>query len=102
MNRVTALLLAMATLLAHSLAIHLEETGDFAPPYESVHRAYHLARNADAFTVSSPGDMAAHLLDPARERVEILAAPYADLDFRSLGTYTRAQLDEISAAPDAF
>ena len=27
---------------------------------------------------------------------------YTDLDFRSLGTYTRAQLDEIAAAPDAF
>ncbi len=27
---------------------------------------------------------------------------YTDLDFRSLGSYTRAQLDEIAAAPDAF
>ena len=27
---------------------------------------------------------------------------YTDLDFRSLGSYTRAQLDEIAEAPDAF
>ncbi|MBI1847629.1 MAG: hypothetical protein HY294_11550 [Candidatus Rokubacteria bacterium] len=27
---------------------------------------------------------------------------YADLDFRSLGSYTRANLDRIAAAPDAF
>jgi malate synthase len=27
---------------------------------------------------------------------------YTELDFRSLGSYTRAQLDEIAAAPDAF
>lgn len=27
---------------------------------------------------------------------------YLELDFRSLGSYTRAQLDEIAAAPDAF
>src|SRR5262245_56292608 len=27
---------------------------------------------------------------------------YADLDFRSLGSYTRADLDRIAAAPDAF
>lgn len=44
MNRVTALLLAMATLLAHALAIHLTEAGEFAPPYEAAHRAFHLAR----------------------------------------------------------
>jgi hypothetical protein len=27
---------------------------------------------------------------------------YVDLDFRSLGTYSRADLDAIAAAPDAF
>ena len=27
---------------------------------------------------------------------------YRDLDFRSLGSYTRADLDAIAAAPDAF
>ena len=27
---------------------------------------------------------------------------YAELDFRSLGSYTRAQLEEIAASPDAF
>ena len=27
---------------------------------------------------------------------------YTDLDFRSLGTYTRADLETIAAAPDAF
>ena len=44
MNRITALLLGLATLLAHTLAIHITDTGDFAPPYEIAHRAYHLAR----------------------------------------------------------
>ena len=27
---------------------------------------------------------------------------YTELDFRSLGSYTRADLDRIAAAPDAF
>lgn len=27
---------------------------------------------------------------------------YTELDFRSLGSYTRADLDAIAAAPDAF
>lgn len=45
MNRTTALLLAMAALLAHTLAIHLDVAGHFAQPYEVAHRAYHLARN---------------------------------------------------------
>ena len=27
---------------------------------------------------------------------------YTDLDFRSLGSYTRADLDRIAAEPDAF
>ena len=27
---------------------------------------------------------------------------YTDLDFRSLGSYTRADLERIAAAPDAF
>jgi hypothetical protein len=27
---------------------------------------------------------------------------YTDLDFRSLGSYTRADLDRISREPDAF
>lgn len=44
MNRITALLLGLATLLAHTLAIHITDTGEFAPPYEIAHRAYHLAR----------------------------------------------------------
>ena len=41
-----------------------------------------LQRNADARTISDPGDAATHLFDPARESVEILAAPYAGLGFR--------------------
>ena len=45
MNRVTALLLAMATMLAHTLAIHVDENGVFAHPYEEPHKAFHLARN---------------------------------------------------------
>ena len=27
---------------------------------------------------------------------------YTDFDFRSLGSYTRADLEKIAAAPDAF
>ena len=27
---------------------------------------------------------------------------YTDLNFRSLGSYTRSQLEEIAAAPEAF
>jgi hypothetical protein len=27
---------------------------------------------------------------------------YTELDFRSLGSYTRADLDAIAAAPDSF
>ena len=45
MNRATALLLAMATLLAHALAVHRDEDGRFGQPYEVAHEAYHLARN---------------------------------------------------------
>lgn len=45
MNRITALLLAMAALLAHALAMHLDEIGAFGHPYEVAHQAYHLARN---------------------------------------------------------
>ncbi|MCP3920495.1 MAG: hypothetical protein GY711_33625 [bacterium] len=45
MNRATALVLAMAALLAHALAIHLDEIRRFGTPYESAHVAYRLARN---------------------------------------------------------
>ena len=45
MNRATALLLAMATLLAHALAVHRDEDGSFGQPYEVAHEAYHLGRN---------------------------------------------------------
>ncbi len=45
MNRGTALLLAMAALLAHALALHQDGAGQFATAHESAHVAYHLARN---------------------------------------------------------
>ena len=44
MNRKTALLLALAALLAHALALHQDAAGGFAPPHESAHVAYRLAR----------------------------------------------------------
>ena len=45
MKRAAALLLALAALLAHALAIHLDEGRRFGVPYDSVHVAYRLARN---------------------------------------------------------
>lgn len=39
------MLLAMATLLAHALAVHRDEDGRFGQPYEVAHEAYHLGRN---------------------------------------------------------
>ena len=45
MNRTLAILLAMAMLLAHSLALHLNPEGHLGEPYEYAHRAYRLARN---------------------------------------------------------
>ena len=45
MNRATALLLAMAALLAHTLAIHHTGAQQFAPPYDLAHVAYRIARN---------------------------------------------------------
>jgi len=45
MNRTLAILLAMAMLLAHGLALHLTPEGNLGEPYEYAHRAYHLARN---------------------------------------------------------
>jgi len=44
MNRATALILAMATLLAHTLAIHHNGAGQFAVPYDVAHVAFHLGR----------------------------------------------------------
>ncbi len=45
MNRITAVLLAMAVLLVHVLGVHRDGLGAFAPPFESAHAAYHLGRN---------------------------------------------------------
>ena len=45
MNRTLAILLAMAILLSHSLALHLNPEGHLGEPYEYAHRAYRLARN---------------------------------------------------------
>jgi len=66
MNRITALLLAMATLLAHTLAIHLTPEGQLAQPYEYVHGAFTLARHAVrdgvwAWNVGASGAQAAGL-----------------------------------------
>ena len=45
MNRTTAILVALATLLVHVLAIHQNVDGDFGPPFEFAHVAYRAARN---------------------------------------------------------
>ncbi|MFT5052363.1 MAG: hypothetical protein ACI8QZ_003796 [Chlamydiales bacterium] len=45
MNRGTALLLAMAALLAHALAIHHNELQAFGAPYDLAHVAFRMARN---------------------------------------------------------
>lgn len=45
MNRTSALLLAMALLLAHALAIHMTEDGVLAKPYERAHVAYRAGRS---------------------------------------------------------
>ena len=45
MNRTTALLLAMAALLAHALAVHVDPSGRLGQPFEEAHAAFRLARN---------------------------------------------------------
>lgn len=45
MNRPTAILVALATLLAHVLALHQNVEGTFAPPFELAHVAFREARN---------------------------------------------------------
>jgi len=45
MNRITVVVLALAILLAHTLAIHQTPSGDFAPPYDRAHVAYRIGRN---------------------------------------------------------
>lgn len=45
MNRATIIYLALAVLLAHTLAIHKTPAGDFAPPFEVAHVAYRQGRN---------------------------------------------------------
>ena len=45
MNRTFALFLALAILLAHALALHTDELGRIAPPYDAAHVAYRMGRN---------------------------------------------------------
>ena len=45
MNRTTVVFLALAILLAHTLAIHQTPEGGFAAPYGSAHAAFRLGRN---------------------------------------------------------
>ena len=45
MNRTLALLLTIAILLAHMLAIHKNALGAIAPPYDNAHVVYRIARN---------------------------------------------------------
>ncbi len=45
MNRITAILLAMAALLVHILAVHRNGLGTFGAPYDTAHVAFHLGRN---------------------------------------------------------
>jgi len=44
-NRTFALFLAIAVLIAHTLAIHQNAVGEIAPPYDVAHVAFRLARN---------------------------------------------------------
>ena len=44
MNRTTVVFLAVAVLLAHTLAIHQTPRGEFAAPYEQAHVAFRLGR----------------------------------------------------------
>jgi hypothetical protein len=44
-NRIIALFVALAMLLAHSLAIHDDGFGRFSFPYEQAYAALRLARN---------------------------------------------------------
>ena len=45
MNRITAILLAMAALLVHILVLHRNGLGAFGAPYDSAHAAFNLGRN---------------------------------------------------------
>jgi len=45
MNRITAILLAFATLLTHVLVVHRDLSGEFGPPYDSAYVAFQLALN---------------------------------------------------------
>ncbi len=45
MNRITAILLACATLLTHVLVVHRDLNGEFGPPYESAYVAFQLGLN---------------------------------------------------------
>ena len=45
MNRITAILLAMAALLVHILVVHRNGQGAFGAPYDSAHAAFNLGRN---------------------------------------------------------
>lgn len=45
MNRTLALLLAVAVLFAHMLAIHTTSSGVIAPPYDDAHATFRIARN---------------------------------------------------------
>jgi hypothetical protein len=45
MNRTIALFLAMAVLLAHTIAIYSDKSGNFAFPLDNAHVAYRIARN---------------------------------------------------------
>src|SRR5688572_17021125 len=45
MNRTTALLVALAILLGHALAIHKTASGEIAPPFDMGYVAFRIARN---------------------------------------------------------
>jgi hypothetical protein len=45
MNRTTALLVALAILLGHALAIHKTASGEIAPPFDMAYVAFRIARN---------------------------------------------------------
>jgi hypothetical protein len=88
MNRATALLLAMAALLAHTLAIHHDEAHLFGVPYDSAHVTYALARNwvYSGDLAWSPGGAG---LEVAASPLWVLIAAAAERAYLSVTHFTQ-------------
>jgi malate synthase len=101
--------------VAQRILHRARDTGDAAQVHDFALVKRLLREEADdilarlASTVKDGGAQAASATAPAearyRKAVKIAARwikNYTELDFRSLGSYTRVELDAIAAAPDAF